>query len=70
MSNEVTKKETTEIAEVKSGFLSLENFDLASAIAEEMDGLSITFDRIKLPAGFWKCLERKSQLVKQFCLRR
>ena len=60
MSNEVTKKETTEIAEVKSGFLSLENFDLASAIAEEMDGLSITFDRIKLPAGGMTVFEMPS----------
>jgi len=51
MSNEVMKKEATEIAVQKTGFLALGDFDLASAMAEEMDGLSVSFDRIKLPAG-------------------
>ena len=51
MSNEVMKKETAELAAQKSGFMALSDFDLAGAMAEEMDGLSVTFDRIKLPAG-------------------
>ena len=51
MSKEVMNKENTEIAVQNSGFLALGNFDLASAIAEEMNGLSVAFDRIKLPAG-------------------
>ena len=34
-----------------AGFLALQDFDFASAIFEEMEGLNATFERIKIPAG-------------------
>lgn len=34
-----------------SGFLALKDFNLSDVVAEEMDGLSATFERIKIPAG-------------------
>lgn len=34
-----------------SGFLALKDFNLSDVVAEEMDGLSATFERIKIPSG-------------------
>ena len=45
-----TKKTTTELAPVQSGFLA-ETVNLAELFSEELDGLRPTFDRIKIPAG-------------------
>ena len=33
------------------GFLALANTDFSDAVAEELDGLDLTFDRIKIPAA-------------------
>ncbi len=34
-----------------AGFLALKDFDFASVISEEMEGLTASFERIKIPAG-------------------
>lgn len=34
-----------------SGYLALQDFDLANVMSEEMDGLSATFERVKIPSG-------------------
>ena len=34
-----------------TGFLALQDFDLANVMSEEMDGLSATFERVKIPSG-------------------
>ena len=39
-----------ELAEVKSGYIAA-GTNLATMFAEEMDGLTLSFDRIKVPAG-------------------
>ena len=44
MKNELMETNST-------GFLALQNFDLANVMSEEMDGLSTTFERIKIPSG-------------------
>ena len=44
MANEIAKKETNELTYN-------DGVDLASLFAEEMDGLTPTFERIKIPAG-------------------
>lgn len=44
MANEIAKKENTELTYN-------EGIDLASVFAEEMDGLTPTFERIKIPSG-------------------
>jgi hypothetical protein len=46
-----TKKETALVAQDNQGFLALANTDFAESIAEELDGLDLTFDRIKIPSG-------------------
>lgn len=48
--NEVAVAENNEMAEVKSGYITA-GTNLASIFAEEMDGLNLSFDRIKIPAG-------------------
>lgn len=35
----------------QSGYLALQNFNMAQAIQEEMSGLDLTFDKIKVPSG-------------------
>lgn len=42
--NEITITENT-------GFMALQDFDLGTALTEEMAGLSATFERIKIPSG-------------------
>ena len=44
MKNELMETNST-------GFLALHDFDLANVMSEEMDGLSATFERIKIPSG-------------------
>lgn len=34
-----------------TGFLALQDFDLANVMSEEMDGLSATFECVKIPSG-------------------
>ena len=34
-----------------TGYLALQDFDLANVMSAEMDGLSTTFERIKIPSG-------------------
>ena len=34
-----------------AGYLALEDFNLSNVIAEEMSGLSASFERIKIPSG-------------------
>ena len=34
-----------------TGFLTLQDFDLANVMSAEMDGLSTTFERVKIPSG-------------------
>ena len=42
----------TEIIPTKNaGFLALKDFSFSDAVAEEMDGLTASFERIKIPAG-------------------
>jgi len=43
--------EKKEIVKSDDGFLSTGNFDLGSAMADEMDGLRASFERIRIPAG-------------------
>lgn len=45
-----TANVTKEIAESKSGYMTAGS-NLATLFAEEMDGLNLSFDRIKVPAG-------------------
>ena len=45
-------KNETALATVQNqGFLALANTDFTGSIAEELEGLDLTFDRIKIPAG-------------------
>lgn len=46
----LAKTTVSEIVDKKSGYMSA-GANLASLFAEEMDGLSLSFDRIKVPAG-------------------
>ncbi|HOG02031.1 MAG TPA: hypothetical protein PKW29_13090, partial [Clostridia bacterium] len=41
----------TEITTTTSGFLKLHDFNMSAAMAEELDGLNVNFERIKIPAG-------------------
>ncbi|MEA4969936.1 MAG: hypothetical protein VB051_05310 [Candidatus Pelethousia sp.] len=41
----------TDIATTTSGFLKLHDFNMSAAMAEELDGLNLSFERIKIPAG-------------------
>lgn len=34
-----------------TGFLALQDFNLREVLSEEMDGLSATFERVKIPSG-------------------
>lgn len=36
---------------INSGFLALQNFNMTDAIDEELEGLRLAFDKIKIPAG-------------------
>lgn len=42
---------STEVSIETSGYLALQNFNMAAAIQEEMAGLDLTFDKIKVPSG-------------------
>jgi len=45
-------KKNAELAAVNnSGYLALKDFDLGAVLSEEMDGLTATFERIKIPSG-------------------
>lgn len=46
-------KKTSELATMNktTGFMALQNFDVESTIAKEMDGLTAAFDIIKIPIG-------------------
>jgi len=46
-----SKKKSTSLATQNSGFLTLSNKDYATTISEEMDGLDMSPDRIKIPSG-------------------
>ena len=46
-----TNKKETALQAQNQGFLALANADFNSSIAEELDGLDLTFDRIKIPAA-------------------
>lgn len=35
----------------QTGFLALQDFDLADVMCAEMDGLSAAFERVKIPSG-------------------
>ena len=35
----------------QTGFLALQDFDLANVMCAEMDGLSAAFERVKIPSG-------------------
>jgi len=45
------KNETALATAQNQGFLALANTDFSNTIAEELDGLDLTFDRIKIPAA-------------------
>lgn len=47
----MANKETALTAQKKSGFLALANSDFGGLMAEELDGLEITFERIKIPSA-------------------
>lgn len=47
----MSTKNTELTAMENAGFMALQNFDFASVISEEMEGLNATFERIKIPAG-------------------
>ena len=40
-----------EIAVKTDGYLAAKNFNMDSGFMEELDGLSATFDKVKIPAG-------------------
>lgn len=44
------KKDTTLVAQ-GSGFLQFADLDFSQVVAEELDGLDITFDRVKMPSS-------------------
>lgn len=44
-------KNDKELAVQNSGFLKLAEFNMSSAMAEELDGLSASFERIKIPSA-------------------
>ncbi len=44
-------KEITALDTQKSGYLCLAGTDLGATMAEELDGLEISFDKIKIPSG-------------------
>jgi len=46
-----TDRNETELQAQNQGFLALANTNFAAAISEELDGLDLTFDRIKIPAA-------------------
>ena len=54
MENKTAKKTTKELAQVTQTSVleyGANNINLAELVAEEMEGLSLSFDRIKIPAG-------------------
>ncbi len=46
-----TKKETSVTPSQPSGFMTLANSDFGAMLASELDGLDLTFERIKIPSG-------------------
>ena len=57
----------------QSGFLQVANFNMSETIAEELAGLDLTFDRIKIPSGGGTVYEVPGEdsdepdTVKEFC---
>ncbi len=47
----MNKTTNTEIATTNAGYLALRDFNLSDILAEEMTGLSASFERIKIPSG-------------------
>ena len=48
--NKLNKTNGNELTQVKSGYMTA-GANLAALVAEEMDGLNLSFDRIKVPTG-------------------
>jgi hypothetical protein len=46
-----TKKNTTLVPQEQSGYLALANADIGELIREELDGLKLSFDKVKIPSG-------------------
>ena len=46
-----TKKENTALAVQNAGFTALANSDFSQMVSDELDGLDINFERIKIPSG-------------------
>jgi len=46
-----TKKSTELATQATNAFAALADFDMGEAMAEELDGLDLSFDRIKIPSG-------------------
>ena len=44
-------QETTALTTQKAGYLSLANSDVGAMIAEELDGLEVQFEKIRIPSG-------------------
>ena len=51
IANKTTDSTETAIMETRHGFLSLADTDFTGMVSEELDGLSLTFDRIKMPGA-------------------
>ena len=52
LQNERMKSMKNEMMETnQTGFLALQDFDLADVMCAEMDGLSAAFERVKIPSG-------------------
>lgn len=53
----MAKTETMEnTAMVKSGYAALANNDLMTELAEDLTGLTLRYDRVKIPSGQARCL--------------
>lgn len=42
---------TSEISKINSGFLAVKDINLSDMVSQEMEGLNVSFERIKIPAG-------------------
>jgi hypothetical protein len=49
--NMANNKETALAVQESSGYLSLANTDFSSIVSEELDGLEVSFEKIKIPSG-------------------
>jgi hypothetical protein len=67
-----TKKENTALAVQEStGFAVLANTDFSAMVSDELDGLDLTFERVKIPSGGSTAFElptegEESEMVKEF----